>query len=362
MALILRPAAHRGLRLVVAGAVVLTALTAATATASPPTLMELSAPELSRPGTAAGATPSIGPRAGASTRPRTPIPGFLLERGRYSKFDAPEAVVQTVPFGINNRGVIVGKHTDAAGVDHGFRRDARGRFTTIDVPGAAATQLTKINDRGQIVGRYQTTPGGPFFRGLLVDGGRLVRLDVPGAMYTQPLGINNRGQVVGQYQQPDGTIHGFLWRKGRFTTIDKTGAPATALVDINDRGQILGATADPANPAGLAALRPFVLDRGRFVSFRAPDAPVTFAYDLNNRGQIVGYTAAPTATDPFLAGARGFLLATGARGPFTPIDVPGAPRNIAYGLNDAGVIVGQYENTDATSSPQPTATPMDRVS
>src|SRR5215218_3022623 len=146
-------------------------------------------PARPRPGTAASATPSS--RTDASTRPRTPISGFLLKRGRYTKFDAPDAVVQTVPFGINNRGVIVGKFTTADGVDHGFRRDARGRFTTIDVTGAAATQLTKINDRGQIVGRYQTAPGGPFFRGLLVDGGRLVRLDVPGAMYTQPLGINN---------------------------------------------------------------------------------------------------------------------------------------------------------------------------
>jgi YD repeat-containing protein len=181
-------------------------------------------PARPRPGTAASATPSS--RTDASTRPRTPIPGFLLKRGRYTKFDAPDAVVQTVPFGINNRGVIVGKFTTADGVDHGFRRDARGRFTTIDVPGAAATQLTKINDRGQ----------------------------------------------------------------------------------------------------------------------------------------IVGYTAAPTATDPFLAGARGFLLARGARGPFTPIDVPGAPRTIVYGLNDAGAIVGQYENTNAAPSPgSGGAPPMGRI-
>ena len=96
-----------------------------------------------------------------------------------------------------------------------------------------------------------------------------------------------------------------------------------------------------------------MLDQGRYTTFRAPDAPATIPYDLNNRGQIVGYTAAPTATDP-LAGARGFLLAKGTRGPFTPIDVPGAPRTIAYGLNDAGAIVGQYENTAATPSPQPT--------
>jgi probable HAF family extracellular repeat protein/YD repeat-containing protein len=351
MALITRTQRGRGLRLAVAGGVLLTALTTATATAAPPTPTGVSAPERPRLGAAASATPSS--RAGASTRPRTPIPGFLLERGRYTRFDAPDAVVQTVPFGINNRGVIVGKHTDAAGVDHGFRRDARGRFVTIDVPGGVPTQLTKINDRGQIVGRYETIPGVYSFRGFLLTDGRLVRLDVPGAMYTQPLGINNRGQVVGEYRTPDGRSHGFRWERGRFTTIDKPDAPATSLVDINDRGQILGATADPADGAGLAALRPFVLDRGRFVSFRAPDAPATIPYDLNNRGQIVGYTAAPTATDPFLAGARGFLLARGARGPFTPIDVPGAPRSVAYGLNDADAIVGQYENTAATPSPQP---------
>jgi hypothetical protein len=105
-----------------------------------------------------------------------------------------------------------------------------------------------------------------------------------------------------------------------------------------------------------------VLDRGRFVTFRAPDAPLTLPYDLNNRGQIVGYTVAPTATDP-LAGARGFLLARGARGPLTPIDVPGAPRNAVTGLNDRGQLVGFYENPDAAPSPQPTVTqpPMGRM-
>ncbi len=304
-----------------------------------------------------GATTSItSTRSPSATRPRTPIPAFLLQRGRYTRFDAPDAVQQTNPLGINNRGVIVGKHTDAAGVDHGFRRDTRGRVVTIDVPGGVPTQLNKINDRGQIVGRYQTIPGVDSFRGFLLTGGRLVRLDYPGAMYTQPLGINNRGQVVGEYQTPDGKTHGFLWHRGRFVTIDKPGAPATSLVDINDRGQILGATADPADPAGLASLRPFVLDQRRFVTFRAPGAPVTFPYDLNNRGQIVGYTLAPTAADP-LAGARGLLLASGASGPFTPVDVPGVPRSSAAGLNDAGAIVGQYENTAAQPSPQPGGIP-----
>jgi hypothetical protein len=70
----------------------------------------------------------------------------------------------------------------------------------------------------------------------------------------------------------------------------------------------------------------------------------------------VGTTLAPTPADPE-AGARGFLLARGARGPFTPIEVPGAPRTAAYGLNDAGAIVGVYENPNAQPAPQPSPQP-----
>jgi len=158
----------RRLRLAVAGGVALVALTVATAGASAATPAGTSGPALARPGTgglAGGPGSGLRARSGPATGPRTPIPGYLLQRGRYLKFDAPDAVQQTAPFGINNRGVIVGKYTDAAGVDHGFRRDARGRFVTIDVPGGMPTQANKINDRGQIVGRYQTIPGIYSFRG-----------------------------------------------------------------------------------------------------------------------------------------------------------------------------------------------------
>jgi hypothetical protein len=82
--------------------------------------------------------------------------------------------------------------------------------------------------------------------------------------------------------------------------------------------------------------------------------PLTFARDLNNRGHIAGSKVAPTEADP-LAGARGFLLAKGVKGPYTPIDVPGTPRTVVFGLNDRGQLVGVYENTAATSSPQATS-------
>jgi probable HAF family extracellular repeat protein len=254
------------------------------------------------------ATAEASAPSGANSRPRTPIPAFLKDGDRYLKFDHPDAVGET-----------------AAG---------------------------SVNDRGQIVGRYTNTPSvqdpTATNRGYLLDRGRLTRLDPPGAVSSQAVGINNRGQVVGEYRDAAGTYHGYLWERGRFTTIDRPGAAATSLRAINDRGQILGAYADDLS------MRPdtfhgFVLDRGRVRTFDAPAGTLMLPSDLNSRGQIAGSTLTDVAT---LAGARGFLLAKGAGGPFTPIDVPGAPRNLVFGLNDRGQLVGAYENT-AAAAPGP---------
>jgi probable HAF family extracellular repeat protein len=290
---------------------------------------------------------TIGAPGEADTRPRTAIPGFLLDRGRYVKFDAPGAQLETAPLGIDNRGRVVGNIVlaDADRTTHGFLRDRRGRFTTIDVAGAKATAVSRINDHGQIVGRYyESAPfrppdGRP--RGFLLDHGRLTRIDVPSAVYTQAVGINNRGHVVGEYLDSAGTFHGFLWKRGRFTTIDVPGAAATSLVDVNDRGQVLGSYADADG-----AFHGFVLRDGKFTILDRPGVPYLLPRDINNRGQIAGYTL----VDLDLTGARGFLLAKGAKGPLTPIDVPGAPRNLVFGLNDRRQLVGTYENTRAGMS------------
>jgi uncharacterized membrane protein len=164
--------------------------------------------------------------------------------------------------------------------------------------------------------------------------------------------------VVGQYQDANGRYHGYVWERGRFTTIDVPGAAGTSLVDINDRGQILGAYADDLS------MRPgtyhgFVLDRGRLRTFDGPAGTLLVPYDLNNRGQIVGSTiTGATDADPT---ARGFLLARGINGPFTPINVPGAPDTLAFGLNDRGQITGTYNNPNPAPGPPPATAPMGRM-
>jgi hypothetical protein len=88
-----------------------------------------------------------------------------------------------------------------------------------------------------------------------------------------------------------------------------------------------------------ARIRTSCCPDGRSPAIDKPGAAATSLVDINDRGQVAGSTLAPTQQDP-LAGARGFLLASGVKGPFTPVDVPGAPRNLVYGLNDRGQLVG----------------------
>lgn len=290
--------------------------------------------------------------AGASTRAsrddstsfRTPIPAFLVDRGRYTAFDAPGARLETAATGINDHGQITGSYVDADGAYHGYLHDRRGRFTDVDLPGAVATAPGGINNRGHIVGRcYQSAPirgPGAKFRGFLLDGRKLIRIDVPGALQTQAVDIDNRGQVAGEYLDANGNVHGFLWRKGRFTTIDVPGAPATSLTGINDRGDLVGVHDDRTS----GSIHGFLLKRGRFTTFDAPGVPFTLPMDINNRGQIVGVTL----LDVDLTGGPGSCWTTASRAV--------SPRSTTPALPEPS----PSASTTAARSSGPTKTPSPR--
>jgi hypothetical protein len=157
----------------VAAAVVLIAFTVSTA-------MAAAAPV---------ATPAaeLGTSANSAANPRTPTPGFLLDRGRYRGFDAPQARFSTLPYGISNHGAIVGRYDD--GSEQAFLRDARGRFTTLAIPGARSAWASGINDRRQIVG-YASDAAGTTFRGFRLSRGEFRTFAAPGMPTTLPVGIN----------------------------------------------------------------------------------------------------------------------------------------------------------------------------
>jgi probable HAF family extracellular repeat protein len=134
--------------------------------------------------------------------------GFFWDAGLFLTFDVPfPEATTTGPSGINNVGQIVGFYLDNNVSDsfpnghvHGFLYD-NGFFSSFDVPGASGGTLAfDINDHGQIVGVYGDSDFVP--HGFLLEEGRFTTIEVPfpHVVITEVSGINNRGQIVGSYR------------------------------------------------------------------------------------------------------------------------------------------------------------------
>lgn len=301
---------------------------------------------------AAGAATASGGDRRPVDDPSSPVPVFVLEKGRYTTFDPPGRQANEL-VDVNSRGVVAGTFIDLDDTtNRGFLRDKRGRVTRFDYPGASSTFVNKINDRGQIVGRAKFGAGtDPADQRAYLRGrdGRFTTIRVPGAVTTQAIGIDDRGRIVGDYTDADGFFHGYLWEKGRVvaTGIDGPEGSGATLTGINDRGQMVGVY----QARGTTGLQGFVLDKGVYRTFKDPRLAFTVPLDIDDRGQVVGFTAdalpLPQATE-----AHGFLLRPGAN-QLTRIDVPGAPATLASGTDARGRIT----LTDAPDVRQ--TTPLD---
>jgi uncharacterized membrane protein len=274
--------------------------------------------------------------------------GFVAENGVFTTIDAPGAGAFTVVFGIDENGRTVGGYVDNRGRLHGFLRDQEA-FTVIDFPGAAATFVSRINAKGQIVGAYSEDKNTPALKsphGFLLDKGVFTKIDVPGASETRPFGINNAGQIVGEYVDEARRSHGFLLNNGVYTTIDAPSGTSTWATDIDDHGRIVGISFGGAAGTIAASVRGFLRDaQGAFTPIDAPAAPpppgqpelpTTQPFGINDRGQIVGGYA--DAAGVF----HGFLR--DSSGNFTTIDAPGAVLTVPFAINNHGQIVGLFSD------------------
>ena len=76
----------------------------------------------------------------------------MLSRGVFTPINFPLST-GTTALGINDTGDIAGWYSDTTGKTHGFVY-ADGAFSTVDVAGASATQLTRVKNWGQVTGIY----------------------------------------------------------------------------------------------------------------------------------------------------------------------------------------------------------------
>lgn len=303
---------------------------------------------------------------------------------------APGGVArQTSARGINARGDIVGFYNDAANVQHGFLLHD-GTFTTIDFPlaGVRATIANGINPQGEIVGQYlapinpavpadsplycpdnlASGPDPACIKGFHYRRGHYSTVIFPGHLGAIAQRITSDGDIYGCIHDHDlgPSMFGGAWT--RFLG-NKDSADVQDTFSLSDNG---GQLSDPmgvpmsmnngATPGGGHSIVGFFTDMGGVQhgyvvqngmleafdpTFAMTTVNLTAIWDINPSQQFVGTYR--KAGEP-AARRHGFLQSADAPEAVnldvsfkdTAGNTVTAFATVAFGINPAGVIVGQY--------------------
>jgi hypothetical protein len=186
--------------------------------------------------------------------------GFYYSKGQFRTIDIPNST-ETRAEGINDVGVISGEYVDLQGIEHGFLLHG-GKFNSIDVPESLSTDVWMVANNGAFTGDYWD--GVTVYGFLSPKPGAFVPLAFPGAVATAARGINEKLEVVGRWDDNSVPLddvcstqcHGFLWAEREFRSVDVPGANSTVALGINNAGRIVGRFIDASgNEHGFVAVR-----------------------------------------------------------------------------------------------------------
>jgi hypothetical protein len=275
----------------------------------------------------------------------------------FTTIDVPGAAA-TLAFANNPAGAIAGTYLAPPDFSfQGFLRAKDGTISTFDAPDAGTfypegTLGQSINPAGAIAGNY--ADAGNVNHGFLrAPDGTITEFDVPGAGTGSGQGtatqfgvsINPAGTISGTYTDAGNVIHGFVRASdGTITTFDAPGAGTAA-----SQGTGVGGS-DGINPAG--AIAGFYIDASGVYHdlLRDSDGKIT-EFDPPGVGTAAGQGSAGGAInqESTIVGdlhdknnvLHGFVRTR--NGAITTFDVPGVGGpGIGNGINPAGTITGDY--------------------
>jgi hypothetical protein len=298
---------------------------------------------------------------------------------------APGATARSTVFeGITPGGDIVGNYSDTVGKSHGFlltgflqSGGTAGQLTNIDVPvsvlglsgsGTLPTSANGINPAGDIVGSFTapvnaTTTNPDAYcpaagsaacnKGFLYRHGRYSVVLFPGHPGATPQRITPDGDIYGCLHDFDlmTSMFGASWSRLGNTSLladggqrsDGMATPMSMTNGATSGGDVIVGWFNDMDMAGNPR-RGFVIRNGAFQAYdAAPGNILTALWDINPGQQFVGTYIASN-------GIRHGLLQNPDSPSSINVDPPGAAATIAFGINPAGVIVGQYTAAGKTHS------------
>jgi len=150
---------------------------------------------------------------------------------------------RTDPYGINDRGQVVGISETSTGSVYMFLWDKEQGFRTLerfDDPPHMGGLF--INNVGQIAGTM-ADPNGNQRAYLLDPKGSKQMLGTLGGKQSGADSLNDKGQVVGSAEVPGRNRHAFVWDAvNGMRDLGTLGGPVSNAASINDAGQIVGFT------------------------------------------------------------------------------------------------------------------------
>ena len=234
----------------------------------------------------------------------------------------------SIPYAINEQGVVVGLSSLPDGSGHGFLWD--GTIHDLGtLPGNKSSSANAINASGVVVGTSSGTSLAPTAprHAVMWSGGQIRDLGTLGGVIGFAKGINDYGVVVGASTLANGATHAFVWDGTMHDLGTLPGDTSSQAFGINNAGRIVGESSSPGKPAhAVYWVNGIIHDLG-------PAGSVSGARAVNGSGTTVGFVSTDGST--FL-GARWDRQSTLETYP----SLPGRPVTFLEAVTDDGEAAG----------------------
>jgi uncharacterized membrane protein len=267
----------------------------------------------------------------------------------YTEFSRPDFDA-TQLWDINNSGVMVGyslREGESVSLAQGFIHNGSGFTSLLGPAGAISSNALGISDGGVVVGTFATTTTvdgsgatvlGPT-SGYIYSGGVYTTFVVPGAVDTHVRGISPDGRYITGYYST-GTAGGIGFIYDRTTGVRTDLSVASSLFTIAQGVQNDGTVVGSDVLAGAPPTRPgfmYELGTGTRSDLSIAGVVRTALRAISEDDVLAGWFIDGT-------GIHGFVgLTTG----YEQIDYSGATATFVEGMNNAKVLVGNFQVGDS---------------